>query len=166
MRTAATRATSAATAYSAQLSARYRNFLVPLLTLGAVGGFNALLVARSGSGDAGWWPVAWLATVFLGVFFSAAFTAIAGRRKLPVAYGIAMGAVVGLGLTAYGLLQTRLHAPWAATLPAWSAWLSSPQARTWLSSPWAPLIPYAAGLAWHGAAMLVFNRRTSPENRG
>ena len=32
---AATRATSAATAYSAQLSARYRNFLVPLLTLGA-----------------------------------------------------------------------------------------------------------------------------------
>ena len=153
-------------AHSAQLSARYRNFLVPLLALGAMGGFNALLVARSGAGDAGWWPVAWLATVFLGVFFSAAFMAMAGRRKLPVAYGIAVGTLVGLGLTACGLLQAHLHAPWGATLPAWLAWFSSPQARAWLGSPWAPLLPYAAGLAWHGAALLVFNRRTSPENRG
>jgi len=150
-------------AYSARLSARYRNFLVPLLTLGVIGGFNALLAARSGRGDAGWWPVAWLATMFLGVFFSAAFMAMAGRRKLPVAYGVALGATVGLGLTTYGILQTSLHAPWGAVMPDW---LRGAQARAWLGSPRAPLIPYAAGLALHGAAMLVFNRRTSPENRG
>lgn len=153
----------AQTAYSAQLSARYSNFLVTLLTLCVVGGFNALLVARSGTGDAGWWPVAWLATVFLGVFFSAAFMAMAGRRKLPVAYGIALGAAVGLGLTAYGVLVASLHAPWGVAMPDW---LRGAQARTLLGSPWAPLLPYGAGLALHGAAMLVFNRRTSPGNRG
>ena len=156
-------ASPAQTVYSARLSARYRNFLVPLLVLGAIGGLNALLVARSGSGDAGWWPVAWLATVFLAVFFSAAFMAMAGGRKLPVAYGIAMGALVGLGLTTYGVLQAHLHTPWGMALPDW---LSGPQARALLGSPWAALIPYGAGLAWHGAAMLVFNRQTSPENRG
>lgn len=155
--------TTSPTAYSAQLSARYRNFLVTLLTLCVVGGFNALLVARSGTGDAGWWPVAWLATVFLGVFFSAAFMAMAGRRKLPVAYGIALGAAVGLGLTAYGVLVASLHAPWGVAMPDW---LRGAQARALLGSPWAPLLPYGAGLALHGAAMLVFNRRTSPGNRG
>jgi len=153
----------AQTAYSAQLSARYRNFLVPLLTLGAVGGFNAALVARSGTGDAGWWPVAWLATVFLGIFFSAAFMAMAGRRKLPLAYGIALGAFVGLGLTAYGVLVASLHAPWGVAMPDW---LRGTQARALLGSPWAPLLPYGAGLALHGAVLLVFNRRTSPGNRG
>ena len=151
------------TAYSARLSARYRNFLVPLLTLGVMGGFNALLVAQSEAGDAGWCPVAWLATAFLGVFFSAAFMAIAGHRKLPVAYGIVLGAGVGLGLTTYGVLQASLHAPWGAVMPDW---LRGAQARTWLGSPWAPLLPYGAGLGLHGAAMLVFNRQPSPKSRG
>ncbi len=85
MRATTPQASPTPNAYSARLSARYRNFLVPLLTLGVIGGFNALLAAESGRGDAGWWPVAWLATMFLGVFFSAAFMAMAGRRKLPVA---------------------------------------------------------------------------------
>lgn len=158
--------TPAPTAYSAQLSARYRNFLIPLLTLGAMGGLNALLETQSGRGEAGWWPVAWLATVFLGVFFSAAFMAMAGRRKLPVAYGIAMGATVGLGLTALGVLHASLRAPWGTALPQW---LHGAQASAMLGSVWAPLIPFGAGLAVHGAAMLtallLFSRPTPPENR-
>ena len=161
---AATPSTSLAmTVYSAVLSARYRNFLVPLLTLGVIGGFNALLTAQSGVGDAGWWPVAWMATMFLGVFFCAITMAIAGRRKLPVGYGIALGAVVGLGLTTYGVLATSLHAPWGGQLPDW---FRGAHARNWLGSPWAPLFPYGVGLAVHCAAVRVFSRPRSPRSPG
>src|SRR3989344_1451921 len=69
----------------------------------------------------------------------------------------------GRGLRPDGTGQPSLHAPWGAVMPVW---LRGAQARAWLGAPRAPLIPYAAGLALHGAAMLVFNRRTSPENRG
>ena len=152
-------------AYSARLSARYRNFLVPLLTLGVIGGFNALLTVQSGRGDAGWWPVAWLATMFLGVFFSAAFMAMAGQpASCRWRYGVALGATVGLGLTTYGFLQTSLHAPWGAVMPDWLR-AQRRQEPGW-ALPGHLLIPYAAGLALHGATLLVFNRRTSPENRG
>lgn len=163
MRATPPQASPAQTAYSAQLSARYRNFLVSLLTLGVMGGFNALLAAKSGAGDAGWWPVAWLATLFLGAFFSAAFTAIAGRRKLPVAYGVALGTVVGLGLMAYGVLLASLHAPWGVVMADWA---HGAQARALLESPWAPLLPCGAGLALHAAAMLIFNRPPPPGSRG
>ncbi len=163
MRAAAEEKSPSQTGYSARLSARYRNFLVPLLTQGVIGGFNALLVAQSGSGDAGWWPVVWLATMFFGVFFSAALMIIAGHRKLPVAYGIALGTAAGLGLTTYGVLQAGLHASWGVAMPDW---LLGAQARTLLGSPWAPLLPYGAGLALHGLAMLVFNRRWLPKSLG
>ncbi|PJI96934.1 hypothetical protein CLU85_1691 [Acidovorax sp. 69] len=151
-------------AYSAQLSARYRNFLAPLLTLGVLGGLNALLVAQSATEGAGWWPVAWLAAMFLGVFFSAVFVAIAGRRKLPVAYCIALSAVVGLALTTFGILNASLHAPWGAALPLWVH--SSAPVRAVLESPWTLLAPYLIGLALHGVAMQHLNLRLSPENRG
>jgi len=150
-------------AYSAQLSARYRNFLAPLLTLGVLGGLNALLVAQSATEGAGWWPVVWLAAVFLGVFFSAAFVAIAGRHKLPVAYCIALSAVVGLTLTAYGILHASLRAPWGAALPLR---VHGAAMRAVLESPWALLAPYLFGLALHGVALRRFNHRLLPENRG
>ena len=105
--------------------------------------------------------MAWLATMFLGVFFSAGFMAIAGRRMLPVAYGITLGAAVGLGLMTYGILQTSLHAPWGMAMPDW---LRSARAGALLGSPWAPLLPYGAGLAFHGMAMLALNRQPPPKS--
>lgn len=148
---------------TAQLSARYRNFLTPLLTLFALGGLPALQCAAQGGEGAGWWPVVWLAAAFAAVFFSAAFMAMAGRRKLPVAYGIALGAAVGLAMAAYGLLIASAHVAGADTAPAW---LQGTLIRRLVDWRWAPLLPYAAGLAVHGLALVLISRKQPPESRG
>ena len=149
--------------YTAQLSARYRNFLTPLLTLFALGGLPALQLAAGGGEGAGWWPVVWLAAAFAAVFFSAAFMAMAWRRKLPVAYGIALGAAVGLALAAYGLLIASGHLVWGDAVPAW---LQGTLIKRLVDWRWAPLLPYAAGLAVHGLALVLISRLRPPESRG
>lgn len=149
--------------YTAQLSPRYRNFLAPLLTTSALGGLPALFVALSGGEGSGWWPVVWLAASFAGVFFSAAFMAMAGRRKLPVAYCISLSAVVGLAIVAYGLLLASPHHSWGAAMPTW---LRSVQIRRLIEWPWAPLLAYGAGLAVHGVVLLSLSRPRSPKSRG
>ena len=150
-------------AYTAQLSARYHNFLSPLLTLAALGGVCALTHARSGIDGAGWWPVVWMATAIAGVFFSAVFMLMCGSRRLPTTYSIALSAAVGIAVAVYGVLLASLHAPWGATLPMW---LRSGPVRAMIQWPWAPLLPYAAGLVLHGLAIGVFSHPQPPESRG
>lgn len=149
--------------YTAQLSPRYSNFVAPLLTLSTLGGLPALLVAISGREGSGWWPVVWLAASFAAVFFSAAFMSMAGRRRLPVAYCIALSAVVGLAIVAYGLLLANPRHSWGAAMPTW---LRSMQIKRLIQWPWAPLLPYGAGLAVHGLILLRLSRPPPPRSRG
>lgn len=134
-----------------QLSARYRNFLVPFLALGAWGGVSALLAEWFRMVEPGWWPIVWLVMLFAGVFFSAAFMITAGRRRLSIPYGIAIATIVSSLSTTHMVLLTGLRASSGILLPAW---IHTAPARHWLEWDWAPLLPWGAGLTAHGVTML------------